>query len=212
MVRDLATLRVALGRLRHELEHARQHQRSPETYEFMGVAQDVLRHAIDEKGVDCLCGSALLYNALPHEMDANRAAARLTSSHFGGPSETELAGSGAELFRDDSPVEFATLSRRLLALTALFPDSLVKVAERRGATGDELIESLDFNASAAWVKLSSDPTVTQWGEEVLNACPSKALIEAAQPASDAWLPARDNFLSGLDYALSRLNESGPGAG
>ena len=195
LVRDLATPRIALGRLRHELEHARQCDKSRSTYEFMGVAQDVLRHALEQKGTDNWCGSSTLYNALPHEVDANRASAILTHAHFGPPNESDLTSRGAELFRDNSPVEASTLPRRLLALTALFPRSLDGVAELRGTTRSELVESLGPDAQFAWVKLSSDSTVSNFGAEMLSACPSTATIDAAQSPSTTWIPAREFLLA-----------------
>jgi hypothetical protein len=131
-VRDFPTPRVALGRLRHELEHAHQYDRSPGVYEAIGFAQNSLAWAFDRSRPPSRLGSATLYNRIPAEEDANRAAARLTTSHFGPPIEAELASTDAPLFRDTAEVEGETLAGRTVAFMALFPDGVAWEAERRG--------------------------------------------------------------------------------
>src|SRR4051812_26456397 len=45
VVRDFSTARIALGRLRHELEHARQYDRCPDVYLAMSFVQSTIARA-----------------------------------------------------------------------------------------------------------------------------------------------------------------------
>jgi hypothetical protein len=132
-VRDCDDEPTAVALLRHELEHALQYRYSEAAYALQGVAQDAAALAIREQRPETLEGSALLYNVLPHEQDANRAASTCVRALF---SEEVLEplrrGPSSQLFRETdhpasrhwrrassrSPLCFPRRQRRRLAPAA----------------------------------------------------------------------------------------------
>jgi hypothetical protein len=210
LVREFQSARVALGRLRHELEHARQYDRCPDLYRGMGLPQDALSRAVEERRPPSMEGSACLYNLLPSEEDANRAAAQLATAHFGPPSEADLATTNAPLFRDASPVHPDTLARRLLATSALFPDAFAWVAEQRETPVDALLErQLGPDAPAAWRSLLDQPEIAQHGIAALDHCPSEATIQSASRPPAAWAEVMARIKQGREMAEAHLQTAFP---
>lgn len=209
LVRDFRSPRVALGRLRHELEHARQYDKSPDIYLAMDFVQDAVSRAFDEREPPSRTGSAAIYNILPSEEDANRAAAQLTTSHFGPPSDEELADTNGPLFRDESPIQEATLAGRLLATAALFPAAFVWVAQDRKVRVEDLLARFGPDGPAAWDMLQGHPEIAQHGKAALDRCPSKSSIKAAVRPPAAWLSVLEEIQEGRRAAKNVLDGAGP---
>jgi hypothetical protein len=209
-VRDLASPRVAVGRLRHELEHGRQYDRSSEVYFSMSFARDALSRAFEVYDPPSLKGGASLYNMLPFEEDANRAAARLTARHFGSASDAELESTDGPLFRDQSPIEADSLALRTLAFAALFPDGVAWVAEQRGETVLQLVAHLGPDAPAAWRMLGDHPQIADFGRTALERCPSEEEIATAPAPPLAWTAVKEQLALGKAAAEALLGEEMPG--
>jgi hypothetical protein len=187
-VRDFSSPRVALGMLRHELEHARQFERSSAVYRAMSFARDGLAREFEVREPPSRDGSACLYNLLPAEEDANRAAARLTASVFGPPSEAELESTDGPLFRDQGPVDPDSLALRALIFMALFPDGVAWVAGMREEPLGDLLAHLGVDAPRAWEILAADPEPAAFGREALARCPAQVVVDAAARPPLAWAP------------------------
>ncbi len=209
VVRDFSTARIALGRLRHELEHARQYDRCPDVYLAMGFIQSTIARAFGQLDLPCLDGSAALYNVLPHEEDANRAAARLTEAHLGPPSDGDLTGTDAPLFRNNLPVEEATLARRLLATAALFPSAFEWVAQERGETVQDLLGRFGPDSEVAWGTLDDLPEIAGFGRRALDSSPTEGEIRNAAAPAVAWTPPKEAVEVGREAAESALAEAMP---
>jgi hypothetical protein len=177
---------VALGRLRHELEHARQYDRSASVYLFSSFVQDAISHEFELTEPETWTGSGTVYNLLPSEEDANRAAAQANLGHFGPPTAEQLAGFDSVLVRDDGGVEPDLLGRRLLVMAALFPDGFYWVAGERGESRDELLGRLGPEARSAWEKLAADPEIAAAGAAALALAPSEAEVNSAPMPAAAW--------------------------
>jgi hypothetical protein len=206
LVRDFASPRIALGRLAHEFEHAHQYERDPQVYEAIGYALGALGLALEERAPPTKCGSATLYNLLPSEEDANRASARLTTAHFGPPGVTELESTDAPLFRDESPVDAESLGARLLAMMALFPNGVAKVAEREKKTVTDLVSDLGPKAPRAWRLLESHPELPASGRAALERCPTEEEVAAAVRPPLAWAPVVEGIRDGKAAAEQALRE------
>jgi hypothetical protein len=139
---------VALGQLRHVLEHARQYDRSAEVYLFASFVQAAISRDFERTEPETWTGSGTIYNLLPSEEDAHRAAAQANLAHFGPPTAEQLAGFDSVLVRDDSEIESDLLGRRLLAMAALFPAGFDWVAGERSESRDEL---LALDPKLAWL-------------------------------------------------------------
>ena len=195
-VRTFSEPFVALGRLRHELEHARQYDRSPEVYLFMSFLQDAICREFELAKPETPTGSGTIYNLLPSEEDANRAAAQANLDHFGPPTEDQLAGADSVLVRDASQIEHDLLGRRLLAMTALFPAGFDWVAEERGESREELLDRLGPEACSAWETLAADSEIPKVGAAALAMAPSKAEVDSAQEPPAAWIYVSEKIKDG----------------
>lgn len=203
--RDFSSRRVALGRLRHELEHARQYDRSSPVYLAMSFTRDALSRAFNEQNPPTLVGSATLYNLLPFEEDANRAAAILTASRFSPANDEELACTDAPLFRDASPIQPDTLAMRLLAFSALFPADFSWVADQRGESVRDLLERLGPGVDEGWNALQL-AEIFEHGQAALALCPSEPDVQAAANPADAWDPVKGTIHAGKEAGEAILGD------
>jgi hypothetical protein len=206
LARDFGSTRVALGRLRHEMEHARQYDRSPQVYLAMSFARDALSRAFEERDPPSLAGSATLYNQLPFEEGANQVAAAITTTQFGPPSESELASTNAPLFRDASPIEPDTLALRILGFSSLFPAGFMWVAEQRGESISDLLSRLGPDGEAGWHALQV-AGVSEYGRTALGACPNELEIQAAGKPADAWAAVKSVLQEGKEAAEMTLGST-----
>lgn len=209
VVRDFSSPRVALGRLRHELEHARQYERSAPVYLGMSVAQHALSRAVELCEPPSWEGSAALYNLLPFEEDANRAAAKLTNAHFGPASDAELRGTDAPLFRDDARVQADTLAMRVLAFSALFPESIIWVAEQNKEELDETLARFGDDARLGWDLLYATPGVRAYGQAALRYCPTEEEINNSPAPAGTWSPVKELIQEGKAVAEEILEARTP---
>lgn len=187
---------VALGRLRHELEHARQYDRSPEIYLFMSFVQDAICRDFELAEPETPTASGTIYNLLPSEEDANRAAAQANLDHFGPPTEDQLAGPDSVLVLDPSEIDPDLLGRHLLVMAAQFPTGFDWVAERRDESREELLDRLGPEARSAWEKLAVDPGIAKTGAAALALAPSKAEVNSARMPPAAWISVAEEIKDG----------------
>jgi hypothetical protein len=208
-VRDFSSRRVALGRLRHELEHAKQYERSAPLYRRMGATRYALAREFELQTPPSRKCSAVLYTLLPFEEDANRAAAHLTNRHFGPASAAELQSTDAPLFRDDSPIQADTLALRVLAFAALFPVGMAWVAEQNEESLTELLGHLGSDAAAGWTLLSSTAEISEYGRRALSCCPTEAEIDSSPTPTAAWQPVKELIQEGRIAAEAVLKAHEP---
>lgn len=207
-VRDLPDEPIAVALLRHELEHARQHHKSIATYRLMGVSVDTLAIAIDQANPPSLTGSAVLYNFLPHELDANRAAAACVRRVFDEEVVNEHASGVAfgQLFRETVPPNRDTLADRLTAVCGLFPAAAEKAAVASGGI-DGAIRQLNVPyLSRWWSEVRPAAGLDAVAARALDAIPTVADVTSAAKPPDAWGPTLAVLREGLDLAIASIAE------
>jgi hypothetical protein len=138
----------------------------------------------------------MIYNLLPGEEDANRAAAQANLDDFGCPTADQLTGSDSVLVRDDGEIEPDLLGRRLLVTVALFPQGLDWVAAERKERVDRLLGNLGPGAPTAWQRLLADSEIAQAGASALTLCPTKDEVKSAEMPADAWVPVAQAIMGG----------------
>ncbi len=206
LVREPPTPRVALGYLRHELQHAQQYDYSVSVYRFRCPLRPS-GGGFGKQNLPSMVGSASLYNVLPHEVDANRASGRLTFERFGEPTEEEAKASSGVLFRDKASPDTETLSFRLLAHSSLFPSAFVEYAELSKTSIEELLGLLGTEAQDAWVRLVENPEIAEAGTRALAAAPNNPEANRELLPAD-WESARSLMLSGQKLAERDLSIHG----
>jgi hypothetical protein len=147
-------LPVLGAKLRHELEHARQHDAfGDKLYDLNDLIAQVFAHKL--RG---LKGGARLYNFNPIELDANAAAARFAWERYGeqeAKQRLEGVGEDAVLFRSlTGPAPIETLPKRLLCFLAQFPDLCEMEAEARDKPFDELLDKAWPGFGESWNALA----------------------------------------------------------
>jgi hypothetical protein len=201
-IRDTPEEPTAVVLLRHELEHARQFRHAPLVYAFVQVAQDALSLAFESVEPAALAGSATLYNVLPHETDANCAAAACARKLFGNDvSASRGSGPYGQLFRDAEPPSLPTLATRLVAFCALFPQYAERAAARQGGIVSAIDRLAQPEVSQWWATTRLLLGLDAYGDRALSATPSVDAVAAADEAGDAWRPARQVLVDGLAQAL-----------
>lgn len=175
----------------------------------MSSVESAVARAFGQLELPCLDGSGAIYNVLPHEEDANRAAALITEAHFGAPTRRELAGTDAPLFRDTSPIEETTLSYRLLTTAALFPAALEWVAHEKEETIGQLLARFGPDADTAWQIMVQLPEIKDSGQRALESCPTEGEIKSASAPANAWAPVKEEIEAGREDAESALGEALP---
>lgn len=107
------TIEGVAALLRHELEHARQYAAHPGLHGLYVVAQEILR------GVP---GGSVLYNAMPVEWEANRAAATFARAFYGSERIEELVAKNppdvAALRSPGAPASLDALPERMVQFLA----------------------------------------------------------------------------------------------
>jgi hypothetical protein len=202
-IRDTPDELTAVALLRHELEHARQFRHAPPVYAFVQVAQDALSLAFEDIEPATLVGSAMLYNVLPHETDANRAAAVCAQKLFGSDiSVSRGRGPYGQLFRDAESPSLSTLAMRLVAFCALFPQHAERAAARQGGIVSTIGLMAQPGLSQWWMTTRPPLGLDSYGERALAVTPSVDAVAAADEAGDAWRPARQVVIDGLAEALA----------
>jgi hypothetical protein len=187
-IRDVEPERVLLGLLRHELEHARQYDQSPGLYRFMCAAEDAVSRAFYRVRPPALEGSAAVYNALPHERDANYASSALTLEVFGPPTAEDLEGPDAQLYRETRRCDPGTLAIRLISVCAMFPDDFAEACSGRSRTTGDALRELAPVAPRWWSTLRAGAGSRELGGRALAAVPSVEAVWAAPSPPAAWLP------------------------
>ena len=154
-------------------------------------------------------GSGVLYNLLPFEEDANRAAARLTDIHFGPATESELTSTDAPLFRDDAAIEPDTLALRVLAFSALFPEGMAWVANKNKEPLNTLLLHFGDDAQLGWDLLYAKTEIRDYGRAALSQCPSESVIDSSPTPAVAWSPSKERIQEGKATAEAVLGAQRP---
>jgi hypothetical protein len=191
--------RVVLGMMRHELEHVGQAIASLVVYEIAEVVRDSLTPIY---GSLHLAGSGAIYNALPNERDANRAAARLVKRQYGELAEAMRFGDHGSLLREPPPESDASLGRRLLAFASLHPHAFEQEVLRRGRDLARTLDDLEGGGARVWPRLVADHQLVESRQRAQTAIPTAAEVTAAgaRPAA-AWERLVDELLAGERHAL-----------
>jgi hypothetical protein len=176
--------RATVALLRHELEHARQYDVAPQTHQFAQIVVDALSLAFDELGLRDRPGSGTIYNLIPQELDANRAARALATALYGIPTAEELAGPHSALYRQDCAPEPETLVRRALALTSLVSAKFGEACRFQGRSVDQTLSWLHPDASAAWSVLQAAVDPGDWLRRAAEAAP--AAVEVGRDGAPRW--------------------------
>jgi hypothetical protein len=202
-IRDTPDEPTAVALLRHELEHARQHRASLPVYNFMAVAEETLSSAFRDAEPPTLEGSALLYNFLPHEMDANRAASACARRLFGHGAVERAAGPSEQLFRETGDPHTSTLAPRLVAVCAIFPVEAAVATERLGGLPHALA-TIDTDLAEWWSDARAALGLESVGRQALEAIPTRAQVDSTPTKGEAWRPALDLLVVGYDQALASI--------
>lgn len=142
--------------MRHELEHAHQ-------FEAFGgplLGLYLLAEGVLSEHAGGLPGSALLYQMIPVEFDANAAAAVFVRSRFGDERITELLETGdkdSAAFRalvPPPPIE--SLPDRMVQFLAIMPDLCRRLAARQGSEFTTILDRHWKGAGAIWSRLVAD--------------------------------------------------------
>jgi hypothetical protein len=202
-IRDTPDEATLLALLRHELEHARQYRFDVATYGFIQVAQNMLGQPFHDARAETLRGSSLLYQLLPSEADANRAARACARDH--GLVPTAAASPDYDhLFREPGDPQLETLPQRLVSLCALFPE-YADPAREAVTDFDRQIRSLDRGLSDWWTEIRPHAGLGSYGQAALDAIPTQAAVDAGATAGEAWRAAGAHLESGLAAALASID-------
>lgn len=190
-IRDLPDVGLAVAVLRHELEHARQYDYSVSLYLSMGLVQDVVGRAFRETSPETLEGSGLIYNALPHERDANGAGAIAAGAYSHGPtSESDST------FAETQPPDLDSLATRLVSWCAMFPSVMADECRRRNVSVTDALSEFSAAAPEWWAKLMAEEAIPAAGRAALDVIPTAADVAGARTPQDAWRPAAEHLRHG----------------
>jgi hypothetical protein len=143
---------VLAGRLRHELEHARQHRaHGQRLFDLQALLIDVVALRFGGRP-----GGADVYNLMPLEHDANAAAARYVARRHGDEAETLLAAGyrASGLFRSlTGPEAVETLPARTVSFAYLYVDLCERYAAGRDTSFGELLDGSWPGAGDLWERL-----------------------------------------------------------
>jgi hypothetical protein len=146
---------VLAGNLRHELEHARQHRAHGQPIFDLGtLVQNVVARRFGGRP-----GGGYIYGLLPHEHDANAAAARHVAQRHHDEAERLLAAGhpAAGLFRSlTGPGPMDTLPARIVAFAYLYADLADAHAADRGTDFASLLDTMWAGAGQFWRRLGSE--------------------------------------------------------
>jgi hypothetical protein len=148
--------------VRHELEHELQVEANGR--DLLDL-QKMAEHVISER-IGGLAGGAFLYQALPHELDANAAAAAFVRERYGSDRINELLQAGDEdssAFRSlVGPPPRDSLPTRIILFLAAHQDLCELVARRAGAAENpralfaQLLNQRWAGAGTLWRRLVED--------------------------------------------------------
>jgi hypothetical protein len=200
-IRDTPDEPTALALLRHELEHATQYRWSSLVYMLIGVAHDGLSKAANDAKLPTLYGSGMIYNALPDEVDANRAASACVREHFPEPGAIESRDCG-QLFRETEAAAVETLGKRLTAFCAVFPEAAE--ASSKPALPD-LLTAIEPALGVWWSGSRPGLGLERYWQAALELAPSHGAVENASVPGGAWIPTRDQLAEGAAAALHSMD-------
>jgi hypothetical protein len=204
-IRDVPDEATTLGLLRHELEHARQYRFDPAVYEFMEIAVILVGRAFGDAEPETLRGSGVLYNALAHETDANRAAAACVRAYDVEPTAASSPWYD-HLFRDEQDPDLASLAPRLVAACALFP-RYTDPALGAIRDFDAKLEALGRGLAEWWSTVRPAAGLDSYAREAISAIPTPAQVEAGEAPGDAWRPAEERVDAGVADAIATVAAS-----
>lgn len=147
------TIEAIAALIRHECEHARQYDvHGQNLIELHGLTVGVIRERVGD-----LPGGAILYQAIPVEMDANAAAAQFVRTRFGASRIDELlkaCDKDSAAFRSlVGPPAIETLPDRVILFLATVPDLCQCYADRNEFAFPRLLDDCWPGAGAIWCQL-----------------------------------------------------------
>jgi hypothetical protein len=197
---------VLAAKMRHELEHARQWIAAPDGVELF-MLHEAAMYGIEDFMGSNRRGSRMLYNIVPHERDANSAAARFMHKRLAaGDIKCWQESAEAVLFRMDSRrAEPRTVGLRAVCMCALAAERVEEWGAPLGSGWSALVGGVAEDAGV-WGRLRGDEHLQELVRHATLAVPTAEDIEAAAPdCRAAWVEVRRRVLVAVDEAY-RLAE------
>jgi hypothetical protein len=192
------------AKVRHELEHVSQSLRWGRTPFELQRAIIVLQSRLFEHRR----GTGHLFNVVPVEHDANRAAATFARRYFGEEAADALLDTDeAVLLRPGvTPEPIDTLGERMLAFASVYaPELEVALEKEIHKTAREFLGPLVEDVDRKWTMLANDAEVRRLADEASRARPSQEGIDAAERnVGPLWAPTQRLTIQAADRARALL--------
>jgi hypothetical protein len=195
---------VVAAKLRHELEHVRQWRCVPHGRKLFKVYRTVIDAFDAFVGVDNR-GSAVLYNLVPFESDANAAAYEFSRQRLAEPDMRRLEqGSDGVLFRPGHwAADIATVALRSVCAAALAPQRVEKFLG--GASDTRRLLDEVTGRTGLWRELCDMPELAAIRSDLRRRIPTTAAIDAAAPAvAEPWRPLAGAMAEAIDATVETL--------
>jgi len=191
------------AKLRHELEHVVQWVSATDGRKLFTVYDAVVAALEAFVGADRR-GSAVLYNVVPFEADANAAAYAFACESLSA-SEVErlVAGEHGVLFRPATwAPDVTTVATRSVCAASLAPQQTDEFLKPEGGA-ERLFASVTGDA-ALWPELCSRAKLRTLADDARRISPSRDQVDAAAPNfAAAWQPLRAALLHAISIAMER---------
>lgn len=195
---------VVEGRVRHELQHAVQ-------YDAAGAPTWELRRLVEAgvmEAVPGIPGSAVIYNLIPSESNANAAAcAFLVRRHSATIVDDLLVSAEAALVRAVDVVRgIERLGLQHLCFGAIFADAVRDLCVRYQIDFDGIVTAVDEGALGTWEQLLEDEAFSRLRQAVADSVPGRDEVVGLDIVArfEAWRPARDAVQLALAEAYARV--------
>ena len=192
---------VVAAKLRHELEHVVQWLSATDGRK-MFILYDAVVAALEAFVGEDRRGSAVLYNVVPFEADANAAAYAFACESFSASEVKRFAtGEHGVLFRPGPwHPDVITVAGRSVCATSLAPERTNDFLEPEGGA-ERLIASVIGDATL-WPRLCKSAELRSLADDARRLPPSHDQLDAAAPDfAAAWQPLRAALLQAINAAM-----------
>ncbi len=177
------------AKVRHELEHVRQHKVWGRRLFEVGQAVQVLQY----RAVEGKRGAGYLFNLVPSERDANLAASTFARGHFGvTEADVLLETDEAVLLRPGPAPEIPeTLGPRQVAFAAIYASEFeAALRDEIHASVEDYFGPLEARVPELWRDLRDDPELRERAARAAAAAPPQDAIDAAnRNVGPLWVQA-----------------------
>jgi hypothetical protein len=192
---------VVAAKLRHELEHVVQWLTATDGRK-MFILYDAVVAALEAFVGEDRRGSAVLYNVVPFEADANAAAYAFACESLSASEVRRFAtGDHGVLFRPGPwHPDVTTVAERSVCAASLAPERTNDFLESNGGA-ERLITSVIGDA-ALWPRLCSNAELRTLADDARRLAPSHDQVDAAAPDyAAAWRRLRAVLLQAINAAI-----------